>query len=70
MGLNSTITPLNIGIMLIQRKVKSELLALLKEYPVVTLLGPRQAGKTTLAKTALPDYACQRRFKSGVKVAV
>jgi hypothetical protein len=43
--------------MLIQRKVKSELLALLKEYPVVTLLGPRQAGKTTLAKTALPDYA-------------
>jgi len=43
--------------MLIPRKMKGELLALLKEYPVVTLLGPRQAGKTTLAKTTLPDYA-------------
>lgn len=29
----------------------------LKEYPVVTLLGPRQAGKTTLARALLKDYA-------------
>ncbi|MDX8404951.1 MAG: ATP-binding protein [Mariprofundus sp.] len=35
---------------MIDREIESELLQLLKEYPVVTLLGPRQAGKTTLAK--------------------
>ncbi len=27
-----------------------------REYPVVTLLGPRQAGKTTLARATFPDY--------------
>ncbi len=29
----------------------------LNEYPIVTVLGPRQAGKTTLVKAALPDYS-------------
>jgi len=43
--------------MLIKRHIESELNTLLQEYPVVTILGPRQAGKTTLAKTALKDYA-------------
>jgi predicted AAA+ superfamily ATPase len=43
--------------MLIPRDIEDEFKELLKEYPVVTLLGPRQAGKTTLAKTSLPDYA-------------
>jgi hypothetical protein len=28
----------------------------MREYPVVTVLGPRQAGKTTLVRMALPDY--------------
>lgn len=42
---------------MIPRKLKTELLAQLQEYPIVTVLGPRQAGKTTLAKTALPDFA-------------
>jgi hypothetical protein len=28
----------------------------LTKYPIVTVLGPRQAGKTTLARTVLPDY--------------
>ncbi len=32
------------------RDLQSELLQMAKEYPVVTLLGPRQAGKTTLVK--------------------
>jgi len=36
--------------MMIDREIEAELLLLLQEYPVVTLLGPRQAGKTTLAK--------------------
>jgi len=39
--------------MLIDREIEPELLQLLKEFPVVTLLGPRQAGKTTLAKKKL-----------------
>ncbi len=39
------------------RALEKELHTLLREYPVVTLLGPRQAGKTTLARHALPDYA-------------
>jgi len=41
---------------MIDRHLKTELYKLLIEYPVVTLLGPRQAGKTTLARSALPDY--------------
>lgn len=42
---------------MIKRKISSELLKLKDEYPVVSILGPRQAGKTTLAKMELPDYA-------------
>lgn len=42
---------------MIIRKISNELLQLVKEYPVVTILGPRQAGKTTLAKGVLLDYA-------------
>lgn len=42
--------------MLIDRDIKHELNMLIREYPIVTILGPRQAGKTTLAKTALSDY--------------
>jgi predicted AAA+ superfamily ATPase len=43
--------------MLIPRKLSSELKLLLGEYPVVTLLGPRQSGKTTLARKFLKGYA-------------
>lgn len=41
---------------MIPRTVTPELLALLKEYPIVTVLGPRQAGKTTLVREALTGY--------------
>lgn len=41
---------------MIPRILQSELLTQLREYPVVTVLGPRQAGKTTLVRMALPDY--------------
>ncbi len=41
---------------MIKRTIQAELLTQLTEYPIVTVLGPRQAGKTTLVKTALPDY--------------
>jgi len=38
-----------------QRKMKEELLEAAKGYPVVTLMGPRQSGKTTLVKEVFPD---------------
>ena len=41
---------------MIRRYLATEFHQLLAEYPVVTLLSPRQAGKTTLAKSALPDF--------------
>jgi predicted AAA+ superfamily ATPase len=41
---------------MIPRLLKKELLKQLEEYPVVTVLGPRQAGKTTLVKNTLADY--------------
>jgi predicted AAA+ superfamily ATPase len=34
---------------MIERRVASEVTALLDQVPAVALLGPRQAGKTTLA---------------------
>ena len=47
----------NYDIKMIPRDLSQELLQQLKEYPVVTLLGPRQAGKTTLARELLKDFA-------------
>ena len=41
---------------MIKRSIAAELLKLLTEYPIVTILGPRQAGKTTLAKGVLSSY--------------
>jgi len=42
---------------MIKRHIAEELGLLIQEYPIVTILGPRQAGKTTLAKATLPKYA-------------
>ncbi len=41
---------------MIKREIESELHNLSSQYPVITILGPRQSGKTTLAKTAFPDF--------------
>lgn len=38
-----------------QRQIASELQGLAKEYPVVTVIGPRQSGKTTLVKNIFPQ---------------
>lgn len=38
------------------RKIQQELSQVASEYPVVTIIGPRQSGKTTLAKMQFPDY--------------
>lgn len=42
---------------MIKRQIATELHALLGEYPIVTVLGPRQSGKTTLVKSELPGWA-------------
>ena len=41
---------------MIEREIKGEFLKQLGEFPIVTVLGPRQAGKTTLVKAVLPKY--------------
>lgn len=42
--------------MYIQRHIKEKLLQLATKYPVVTLTGARQSGKSTLLKKNFPDY--------------
>ncbi len=41
--------------MYIKRKQEKELKAIFNEYPVITLTGPRQSGKTTLLKNLFPE---------------
>jgi len=41
---------------MIERTLKSKLLQLMQKYPIVTLTGPRQSGKSTLLKNAFNDY--------------
>ena len=42
---------------MIEREMKDILLKRAKEYPVVTITGPRQSGKTTLVRNAFPKHA-------------
>jgi hypothetical protein len=41
---------------MLKREIAPELLTLVGEYPVVTILGPRQAGKTTLSRMVFPGW--------------
>lgn len=43
--------------MLIDRDIEKELKLLTQSYPVITITGPRQSGKTTLAKKVFPDFS-------------
>ena len=42
--------------MIIRRHLERRLLKAVKDFPVVTITGPRQSGKTTLAQMALPRH--------------
>ena len=42
---------------MVKRDLTEELLEAATEYPVVTVFGPRQSGKTTLVQMAFPDKA-------------
>lgn len=41
--------------MIIKRELQTQVEKLSKDYPVVTIIGPRQSGKTTLAKHTFPE---------------
>lgn len=47
----------NIISSMISRKISARLQSLLAMYPTVTITGPRQSGKTTLARMLLPDWS-------------
>ena len=40
---------------MIEREITPRLTALFRQYPFVTVTGPRQSGKTTLCRAAFPD---------------
>ena len=42
---------------MIERELAGRLQSLFRQYPFVTLTGPRQSGKTTLSRAAFPDLA-------------
>lgn len=41
---------------MIERDLNFKLLELITKYPIVTLTGPRQSGKSTLLKSSFPEY--------------
>lgn len=41
---------------MIKRNISQHLIYLLSMYPTVTITGPRQSGKTTLARMLLPEW--------------
>lgn len=42
--------------MYVQRNITSHLKRIIKQFPILSLTGPRQSGKTTLLKEIFPDY--------------
>lgn len=42
---------------MLDRKIETELQTTAEEYPVITIIGPRQSGKTTLAKKVFPHHS-------------
>jgi len=43
--------------MILERKLTSHLKEMLKKFPIITVTGPRQSGKTTLLKEFFSDYS-------------
>ncbi len=41
---------------MIQRELTAKLLQLSKKFPIISVIGARQTGKTTLVKSVFPDY--------------
>jgi predicted AAA+ superfamily ATPase len=47
---------------MIRRRIQSRVSALLRQFPAVAILGPRQAGKTTLALALAKEYGQQALY--------
>ncbi|NSW53968.1 MAG: ATP-binding protein [Anaerolineae bacterium] len=41
---------------MIKRQIRSSIQSLSQKYPVISITGPRQSGKTTLARACFPDH--------------
>ena len=41
---------------MINRNISNKLIELVNQVPVVTIIGPRQSGKTTMVKNSFPEY--------------
>jgi predicted AAA+ superfamily ATPase len=41
---------------MVRRTLQTKLLALARKFPVVTVTGPRQSGKTTLCRVCFPNH--------------
>jgi len=52
----SPLIKLTTEVMMIKREMKLTLKELAKYFPIVTITGPRQSGKTTLARAVFPKY--------------
>ncbi|MFV2057202.1 MAG: ATP-binding protein [Thiohalomonadales bacterium] len=55
---------------MIAREISAECTQLLTEYPVVTIIGPRQAGKTTLARSYTQYEYCNLELPENREFAV
>ena len=42
---------------MIRRDISNQLIELVNQVPVITIIGPRQSGKTTLVKSTFPEYS-------------
>ena len=42
---------------MIERALSSKALSTARQFPVVSITGPRQSGKSTLVKAIFPDYS-------------
>jgi hypothetical protein len=55
---------------MIKRDIAGDLLASAGEYPVVTVCGPRQSGKTTLVQMTSPDKSYYSLEDPDLRMAV
>jgi len=45
---------------MVKRAIMAEVRRCAREFPVVTVFGPRQSGKSTLARLCFPDMGLNR----------
>ena len=54
---------------MITRQITQELTQSAREYPVVTIFGPRQSGKTTLVQMTFPDKPYRSLEEPDIRMA-